>query len=103
LRSDIHCTLIVLYPRESHAVYLDSGSATRKNYDAIKEVLDDALTGFSYKEPDLMNRKKTRGGAPLNVVHKTDFPCAKQPEGSVMEAFYAIHHMREFVRDQEQL
>jgi len=35
--------------------------------------------------------------------HKTEFPCVKQPANSSREAYYAIHHMREFVRDQEQL
>ena len=43
----------------------------------------------------------TRGK--LKFGHKSEFPCVKQPTDSMMEAFYAIHHMREFVRDQEQL
>jgi hypothetical protein len=35
--------------------------------------------------------------------HKTDFPCLKQPKGSLTDAFYALHHMREFIRDQQRL
>ena len=50
MRRDIYCTLIVLYPQHSHAVYFDSGSATRKDYTDIKGVLDDAIAGFADKE-----------------------------------------------------
>jgi hypothetical protein len=32
-------------------------------------------------------------------VQKTEFHCVKQPKDSTMEAFYAIHHMHEFLRD----
>ena len=35
--------------------------------------------------------------------HQFEFPCMKQPANSMTEAFYAIHHMQEFVRDQLRL
>jgi hypothetical protein len=51
LRRDIYCTLILVAPRYSVAVYLDSESeAKTKNYAYIKGVLDDALEGYAKKE-----------------------------------------------------
>jgi hypothetical protein len=49
LRSDKYCTLLVMYPQESYAVYLDSGSAKPKDYGNVKSILNDALTGFASK------------------------------------------------------
>ena len=34
---------------------------------------------------------------------QTEFPCIKQPANNTMEAYYAIHHMREFVEDKTNL
>ena len=36
-------------------------------------------------------------------MHLTKFPRVKQPPGSQKDAYYALHHMRAFVRDQQQL
>ena len=82
-------------------MYLDSGSAVQKDYKNIKAVLDDALNGFAYKHGPL--RKPNRRQGKHTFTHKTEFPCLKQLEGSPREAYYAIHHMREFVRDQQRL
>jgi hypothetical protein len=35
--------------------------------------------------------------------HITAFPCVKQPEGSQKEAYYALYHMRAYVRDHHNL
>jgi hypothetical protein len=32
-----------------------------------------------------------------------EFPCVKQPTGSVKEAFYVMHHLEGFVRDCQKL
>jgi hypothetical protein len=101
LHRDKHCTLIVLYPQQSHTVYFDSGSETRKDYSNIKYVLDGALTGYYFKGGVI--KKEIRRSGKLIFGHKTEFPCVKQPPNSTRDAYYAIHHMREFVRDQEQL
>ena len=82
-------------------MYLDSGSAVQKDYKNIKAVLDDALNGFAYKHGPL--RKPNRRQGKHTFTHKTEFPCLKQPEGSPSDAYYTIHHMREFVRDQQRL
>ena len=48
LRRNKYGTLIMLYPRDAHAVYLDSGSTMKeKNYSLIKSVLNDAMGGRS--------------------------------------------------------
>jgi hypothetical protein len=50
LRRDIYYTLILVVPRYSVTVYLDSGSEVKtKNYVYIKGVLDDALEGYAKK------------------------------------------------------
>ena len=91
-----------MYPQHSHACYLDSGSAKPKDYTYIKGVLDDALTGFAATAGPLKVQRQRRGS--LSCTHKIDFPCLKQSSAdNEMEAWYAIHHMREFVRDRRQL
>ena len=95
MRRDTHCTLIVLYPQESNACYLDSGSANLKEYDAVKSVLDDAITSFDVKAGPIKKRKSKRGG--LMWTHMVDYPCPKQTSANNgMEAWYAIHHMWKF-------
>ena len=82
-------------------MYFDSGSATRKDYTNIKTVLEDALTGFAHTHGPL--RKQTIRRGKVVISHQTEFPCVKQPANNLREAYYAIHHMREFLTDQQQL
>jgi hypothetical protein len=82
-------------------VYFDSGSAKPKNYINIKSVLDDALNRYYLKGNGLKREVVIRGRRVFG--HKTEFPCVKQPKDCTVEAFYAIHHMREFVRDHQLL
>ena len=100
--SNQYGTLIALEPKDSLAIYLDSGSHQKyKDYKLIKDVLDDALTGYSYRE-GIIKRKNLRRGK-YTFIHKTEFPCIKQAPGSTMEAWYAIYHMREYVKDEQRL
>jgi hypothetical protein len=102
LCSNQYGTLIALEPKDSLAIYLDSGSHQKyKDYKLIKDVLDDALTGYSYRE-GIIKRKNLRRGK-YTFIHKTEFPCIKQAPGSTMEAWYAIYHMREYVKDEQRL
>ena len=102
MRRGKYGTLIVLYPRFSFAVYLDSGSnEKKKNYALIRSVLDDALNGYVFNE-GLMDRPHLFLGK--NVFrHKTEFPCTKQAPGGEMEAWYLIQHMQDYVKDQQRL
>ena len=90
----------MMYPQYSHVLYLDSGSAKPKNYTDFKGILDEALTGFAAKAGPLKEEKKLRGC--LTCVHTTKFACLKQSADG-MEAWYAILHMMEFVKDQHAL
>jgi hypothetical protein len=83
-------------------MYFDSGSATKKDYGNIRSVLDDALTGYASKGGTFKGAGKLKQGNHV-FNHVTEFPCVKQPTSSPREAFYALHHMRGFVRDQQQL
>jgi hypothetical protein len=59
LRRDIYYTLILVAPRYSIAIYLDSESeAKTKNYAYIKGVLDDPLEGYARKEGDFRKGMK---------------------------------------------
>ena len=93
-----------MFPQHSHAIYLDSGSGDKKkDYTAIKGVLDDALNDFAVEAgPGVIKKQKTKGGQ-LIWSHQTTFHCIKQPAGSTREAFYAMMHMWEFVKDEELL
>ena len=84
------CTLIFLYPKHSHA--------RKKNYTNIKQALNDALNCYYLKGNSFIKEKLE--GSKRVFGHQFEFPCIKQAPNSMTEAFYAIHHMREFVRDQ---
>ncbi|KAK1680996.1 hypothetical protein QYE76_041844 [Lolium multiflorum] len=103
---DKYCTLIILDPKWSLAQYFDSSSTTtKKDYKRIRGVLDEAILGYSknggtfdkngqYIRPDT---KK------IGFKHVINFPCIKQPAGSIKEAFYVLHHLKGFVEDAEMM
>ncbi|KAK1611786.1 hypothetical protein QYE76_035459 [Lolium multiflorum] len=103
---DKYCTLIILDPKWSLAQYFDSSSTTtKKDYNRIRGVLDEAILGYSknggtfdkngqYIRPDT---KK------IGFKHVINFPCIKQPAGSIKEAFYVLHHLKGFVEDAEMM
>ena len=94
--------LICFWPKDSHAMYLDSGSAKKKDYKYIRRVLDDALAGYKLEGGKIVKQKCNKSG--VNVFnHVTQFACVKQPTGSVKDVFYALHHMQAFVQDQQDL
>lgn len=105
MRRDKYCTLIIFCPRDSQATYFDSGSDDKKkDYTNFKMVLDDALEGYFLKGGLFAKgREKFNKEGKHVFTHVTTFPCVKQPPGSQKEAFYAIHHMRGFIRDQTNL
>lgn len=101
MRSE-RCILIVLYPQVSRALYLDSSKNTcKKDYTHIKSVLDAALFGFSHRG-GYVRHKKYKNGV-VCFGHNTNFCCVQQPETSTRDAFYVIHHMQEFRRDEQKL
>jgi hypothetical protein len=87
--------------QHSSATYFDSGSATKKNYTNIKNILDDALTDY-VKEGGTIKRPKMKFGKHV-FGHITVFPCLKQPTSSQKDGFYALHQMRSLVRDANDL
>ncbi|KAK1646094.1 hypothetical protein QYE76_063899 [Lolium multiflorum] len=55
-------------------------------------------------------KHQLREGGPTEVLpyyhgfkHVIDFPCIKQPAGSIKEAFYVLHHLKGFVEDAEMM
>ncbi|KAK1652854.1 hypothetical protein QYE76_070659 [Lolium multiflorum] len=94
---DKYCTLIVVHPQHSHAIYLDSGRYKKKYYTYIKGVLNDSLTGFASKTAPLKVQRKVRGG--LALTHTTNFSCLKQSsKENGMDAWYAILQMQEYIK-----
>lgn len=92
-----------MYPRHSSVLYLDSGSAKQKNYDNIKSALDTALTGFAAQAGPLTQERQSNRGS-LKCTHTTKFACMKQLDAdNGLDGWYAILHMREFVKDQQHL
>jgi hypothetical protein len=83
-------------------VYLDSGSATKKNYTTIKAVLDEALTKYAYLGGLLKTKRPLKQGM-HTFSHITMFPYVKQLEGSQKEAYYALYQMQAYVRDHHNL
>ena len=83
------------------ATYLDPDRESNKDYTNTKKVIDEALSRYS-KSGVTFKKEVVRYGAHV-FTHVTKFACVKQPPGGQKDAYYAIHHMRAFVRDQQQL
>ena len=74
MRSGGRAVLIILYPRFSHALYLDSSkNIHKKDYTHIKDVLDSAMFYYQARGGEVKDKKR-RGGR-LAFSHKTDFCC----------------------------
>ena len=102
MRSGGRAVLIILYPRYSHALYLDSSeNMNKKDYTHIKYVLDSAM--FYYEAWGGEVKDKKRRGSTLAFGHKTDFCCIQQPSDSLNDGFYVLHHMLEYRRDHHNL
>ena len=95
------CTLIALRPKYSTATYLDPDRESNKDYTNIKKVLDNVLSAYS-KSGGTFKKPVIKYGMHV-FTHVTKFACVKQPLGGQKDAYYALHHMRAFVRDQQQL
>ena len=81
-------------------MYMDSSSDTKpKNYDRIKRVLDLALQVYVAKGGKFSKGGERKKDGRNVFSHATKFPCVKQLQGSVKEAFYALHHIKGFMRD----
>ena len=92
----------MLEPRESWALFLDSGSNEKtKEYHHIKAVLNDALNGYAHRQ-GFFKKKNVRRGK-HQFFHREEFACIKQAPGGAREAWYLIHHMREYVKDCQKL
>ncbi|KAK1662795.1 hypothetical protein QYE76_050954 [Lolium multiflorum] len=103
---DKYCTLIILDPKWSLAQYFNSSSTTtKKDYKRIRGVLDEAILGYSKnggtfdKNGQYIRTDTKKPG----FKHVIDFPCIKQPAGSIKEAFYVLHHLKGFVEDAEMM
>ena len=71
-----HCVLIYLDVKDSRTTYFDSGSQqTKKNYDTIKRVLDEALNGYVVAG-GIVERPVKKFGIHV-FSHKLEFWCAK--------------------------
>ena len=102
MRSGGHVVLIILYPRFSHTLYLDSSkNIHKKDYTHIKDVLDSAMFYYQVRGGEVRDKKR-RGGR-VAFGHKTDFCCIQQPNDSLNDGFYVLHHMLEYRWDHQNL
>ena len=102
MRSGGRAVLIILYPRFSHALYLDtSKNIHKKDYTHIKDVLNSAMYHYQSLGGEVRD-KKMRGGR-VAFSHKTNFYCIQQSDDSLNDGFYVLHHMLEYRRDHQNL
>ena len=102
MRSGRRAVLIILYPRFSHALYLDSSkNIHKKDYTHIKDVLDSAMFYYQARGGEVRDKKRRGGRAAFS--HKTDFCCIQQLSDSLNDGFYVLHHMLEYRRDHQNL
>jgi hypothetical protein len=78
-----------------------SKNIKKKDYTHIKSILDSALISYGHRGGEV-RVKKTKNDAPC-FGHKTDFCCIQQPNDSLTDGFYVIHHMLEYRRDRQKL
>ena len=91
--------LICFSAKHSHAVYLDSESAKKKDYTFVMRFLDDALAGYREAGGKIVKHKFSKHQSGVSVFnHVTQFTCVKQPAGSVRDAYYALYQMRRLYR-----
>ena len=83
------------------ATYFVPDRDSKIDYTNIKKVLDDALPGYA-KSGGTFRKEMCRYGKHV-FTHVTTFPCVKQPPSGQKDAYYALHHMREIVRDHNHL
>ncbi len=106
LSRDKYCTLVLLCPKWSLAQYFDSSSTTvKKDYKRIRGVLDEALLFYSNNGGIFAEKGKFQcpKSKKLRFKHVIDFPCIKQPDDSIKEAFYVLHHLKVLVADAEMM
>jgi hypothetical protein len=77
----------------------------KKDYKRIRGVLDEAIlfyskNGGTFHEKGEFIRPDTRKHGFKHVIN---FPCIKQPDGSMKEAFYVLHHLEGIVADAEMM
>ena len=102
MRSGGRAVLIILYPRYSHALYLDSlKNINQKDYTHIKSILDSAIFFYGIRGGEIKIKKTRNCRAAFG--HKTDFCCIQQPSDSLNDGFYVLHHMLEYRRDCQNL
>jgi len=72
----------------------------KKDYSAVRGVLDDALEGYAAAGgPFSKNSEFFKDDGRHRFKHVFEFPCVKQPAGSMRDAFYVLHHLKGVVRD----
>ena len=95
MRSGGRAVLIILYPRFSHALYLDmSKNMNKKDYTHIKSVLDSAIFFYGVRGGEIKTRK-TKNRRPA-VGYRTDFCSIQQLSDTLSDGFYVLHHMLEY-------
>ena len=83
-------------------MYLDpTRNYEKKDYTHIKNILDDALQGFSLRGGHLQIRKQRN--RKTGFSHKTNFCYIHVPKSSRNDGFYLLHLMMEFRRDHQKL
>ena len=80
---------------------MDPDRESNKDNTTIQKVLDDVLAGYATSGGEFKS-EVTKYGTHV-FIHLTKFACVKQPPGGQKDAYYALHNMRAFVRDQQQL
>ena len=94
--------LIILYPEYSHAMYLESSrKLKKKDYMHVKSFLDSALLTFSLSGGYIKVKRHRKTG--LVFHHKTDFCCIQQSHNIRADGFYLMHHLMEYIRDNQRL
>jgi hypothetical protein len=77
---------------------MDFSRSLRENYTEVHAVMDEALFQFHTHGGHIAHMKERKGsGLPSFKCNET-FPCLQQALFTVMDTYFVIHHINEYIR-----
>jgi hypothetical protein len=89
---------MVIYTRISKIIFLDSTRKIPKDYNRLRQVMDEALLNFDNQGGHIETKKFNNVTHALRFSYNVDFPCLQQPDGSEGDVYYVIYHMMAYIR-----
>jgi hypothetical protein len=77
---------------------MDSSRSLKKDYTEVHTVMDEALFQFNTNGGHIRQMKKRKGRGVPSFRSNETFPCLQQAPFTVINIYFIIHHISEYVR-----